>query len=595
MTAIGWTRWNWDRGIDFSALVVSRDDDGGLVLWDTHTRKRLVLQDVLSNDADTRAQHQNLQVQFQGLAPMSVASLAASVQGGVDADTIDEPAEIIRAGDGDDMVTTQDGNDMVYGEAGNDTLTTQGGDDILVGGAGADTLSGGEGTDTILFTGDPTREAGVSVDLLAGLGRGADAQGDTYTGIENVVGTAFDDILQGDHGANRLEGGLGNDFLSGLRGDDVLVSTGGDDRLVGGEGQDTLYITGITPGSHRRVTLQGGYDENTDTIYLDAHRSILSHARVVGESLEIHADGVTLVLNGWRRGSDASAFNILTRDGFTYGIDPYGALTVAGVDLSHQDGASDLDLQDQTQALLADQARRETLVQTHGNAVFVIPHSPAGARVISGTSQGNRLTGNFEDNVIYSGGNWYGPGQSPDVLKGSLGNDTYVIERTGRYQIRNLAGDGKMDRVVLKVDFNGVQASRRGDNLELLAVVDHTDLVVDVVDFFRAEQYRHITFVTSDGVEFQILGDALDVADLTVVQKTITGLDLGRATEDVTLDAAAFPVTRPPGMPCPILRAAPRPGTPSPPPMPPPRWSRDRPMTRSQGAVATMSWMPVPQ
>ncbi len=39
------------------------------------------------------------------------------------------------------------------------------------------------------------------------------SEGDTYNGIENLVGSAFDDQLTGDASANVLRGGSGNDDL----------------------------------------------------------------------------------------------------------------------------------------------------------------------------------------------------------------------------------------------------------------------------------------------------------------------------------------------------------------------------------------------
>ncbi|MCG8564040.1 MAG: hypothetical protein MI747_03060, partial [Desulfobacterales bacterium] len=412
--------------------------------------------------------------------------------------------------------------------------TTQGGDDILVGGDGADTLSGGAGSDTILFAGDAATSQGVTIDLLTGLGRGADAQGDTYTGIENVVGTAFDDTLTGDNTGNRLEGGAGNDLLSGLGGDDTLVSSGGDDRLSGGEGSDIFSITGITAGAQRRVTLEnGGTDRKTDTIYLDADHTILSHTRRVGDTLEVVADGVTLVLRGWRRGAgtDAPAFRITTRNGFTYDMDAEGGLSVTGVDISHRPGVTQLDLSDQSQSLSEDRVRRDRITTELGNSVMVIPHSPADARVITGNDGADQLTGNLDDNVIYAGGS----GDGVDVMTGSLGKDTYVIESSGRYRIHNLAGDGEMDQLVLKTAFNRLQAARQGDNLQLVSATSET-LIVDVVDFFTNPAARHIAFLSSDGIQFEIVGDSLDVTMGTVVYKTITGLDLSGSVRNVALD-----------------------------------------------------------
>ena len=78
--------------------------------------------------------------------------------------------------------------DTLAGDGGANALTGLAGDDWLVGGAGSDSLDGGAGTDTAYY-GNST--AGVTVDLSTGTGTGGDAQGDTLTAVENVVGSAF--------------------------------------------------------------------------------------------------------------------------------------------------------------------------------------------------------------------------------------------------------------------------------------------------------------------------------------------------------------------------------------------------------------------
>ena len=81
-----------------------------------------------------------------------------------------------------------------FGEAGNDTLLGGAADDFLVGGAGADTLGGGVGNDTADYS---ASALGVTVNLATGLGSGGDAQGDALVSIENVIGSAFNDVIVG--------------------------------------------------------------------------------------------------------------------------------------------------------------------------------------------------------------------------------------------------------------------------------------------------------------------------------------------------------------------------------------------------------------
>jgi Ca2+-binding RTX toxin-like protein len=117
--------------------------------------------------------------------------------------------------------------DVLVGKDGANRLDGGGGDDSLVGGIGADALVGGAGIDT---AGYDDNWGAVFVNLNIGQGFGNAAQGDTYQGIENVLGTAFADFIIGDSGANRLDGAAGAD---------ILVGSAGGDFLVGGAGIDT--------------------------------------------------------------------------------------------------------------------------------------------------------------------------------------------------------------------------------------------------------------------------------------------------------------------------------------------------------------------
>ncbi|MGE9009798.1 calcium-binding protein [Leptospira interrogans] len=128
------------------------------------------------------------------------------------------------------------GSDVITGGAGNDTLQGGADDDILIGGAGADALDGGTGNDTASYA---TSTVAVTVDLAAGTGLGGDAQGDTLTNVENLIGSSLHDILTGDGNDNVLTGGAGKDTLTGGLGDDILIGGTSADILNGTDGSDT--------------------------------------------------------------------------------------------------------------------------------------------------------------------------------------------------------------------------------------------------------------------------------------------------------------------------------------------------------------------
>jgi Ca2+-binding RTX toxin-like protein len=111
-----------------------------------------------------------------------------------------------------------------------DEIFGLGGSDILEGRGGGDAIDGGTGSDTIEYGSAGTS---VNVDLERGTGLIGDAEGDTYTSIENIRGTRFVDALYGNDGINTIFGREGNDFLEGR---------GQGDTLDGGDGEDTaLY------------------------------------------------------------------------------------------------------------------------------------------------------------------------------------------------------------------------------------------------------------------------------------------------------------------------------------------------------------------
>src|SRR5215218_136019 len=111
------------------------------------------------------------------------------------------------------------GADFLSGSAGNDRLVGGGGNDQLEGGSGDDELVGGDGTDTANFA-DYSNGPTVA-DLAAGTADDGWSGGhDLLSGIENLLGSPWDDRLAGNAGANRLEGEEGADELVGREGAD---------------------------------------------------------------------------------------------------------------------------------------------------------------------------------------------------------------------------------------------------------------------------------------------------------------------------------------------------------------------------------------
>jgi hypothetical protein len=162
----------------------------------------------------------------------------------------------LNGGPGKDSITGSDGGvDVIDGAGDEDTGNGRGGDDTLLdgiadaapnhlfggpgddalrGGSGPDQIDGGDGFDTFTYNDrGPDAASGVSVALAGGAATGAGAPGenDTLAGIENLQGTAKNDSLVGDDGANTIQGLDGDDTITGGKGSDVLSGGGGKDAI----------------------------------------------------------------------------------------------------------------------------------------------------------------------------------------------------------------------------------------------------------------------------------------------------------------------------------------------------------------------------
>jgi len=163
--------------------------------------------------------------------------------------------DILDGGEGSDTVTYASAAagvvvNLIYGigfagEALGDTFTDieniigSAHDDEFVSSAEVNHIDGGDGEDTLDFS---TSYSGVEINLHLGTGIGGNAEGDTYVNIEHVYGSEYADIIFGSNGiTNFLYGYGGNDTLHGRGGRDDLYGGTGSDYLRGGGSVDYLY------------------------------------------------------------------------------------------------------------------------------------------------------------------------------------------------------------------------------------------------------------------------------------------------------------------------------------------------------------------
>ncbi|WP_299474328.1 calcium-binding protein [Cypionkella sp.] len=160
------------------------------------------------------------------------------------------------------------GDDTYDGRGGtiDGTVYGGGGSDTFIAGLSEETFDGGAGTDILDFS----KSGKLTVSLANGIQNTGAADGDTYTGIENVKGSLYgDDKIYGDAGANALYGQGGNDVLSGGAGKDRLVGGVGTDALTGGMGDDSFVFTS-TAESGDKITDFSAATGNNDIFQIKA-------------------------------------------------------------------------------------------------------------------------------------------------------------------------------------------------------------------------------------------------------------------------------------------------------------------------------------
>ncbi|HYC46849.1 MAG TPA: tail fiber protein [Burkholderiales bacterium] len=195
-----------------------------------------------------------------------------------------------------------DANDYLQGRGNGDTLFGGAGNDRLEGGAGGDVLDGGDGFDYAVHY---YAASGVEA-ILSSSGLNADAGGDSYVSIEGLIGSAHDDVLFGDGGAN-LTFGLGGDHILGLGGDNHILGLGGDDHIGGLGGDD--YLAGMDgedtlEGGAGADTLNGGAGNDTFVFYAGEANG----DSIVDFTGNGAAAGDSLLFNGYGSAVDGATF-----------------------------------------------------------------------------------------------------------------------------------------------------------------------------------------------------------------------------------------------------------------------------------------------
>lgn len=359
-------------------------------------------------------------------------------------------------------------DDALFGTFGSGVNRIDGGagNDVIGGGGGADLLIGGLGTDTLAYDKDTT---GVTVDLshqatidaktgnlVGGTdGIGGDAQGDKFTGFENLIGGSGADTLTGDKNANVIEGGAGADTLTGglgidtvsyehsaapvfidlskqdgvtaqsatishgpnltdangdaagdvLSGFETVIGSGGNDWLfIGTDTQSTLAATLIggdgndyLQGAKGKDTLLGGNGD--DEIFIGVAHTGNNPAGSGGDTVD-GGDGEDIVT--FNTGQEIAGITI------TLGVDG----TLKGFSASGGDATGDkiINVED-----IGGTSKNDVL--TGNNLANYIDGGDGGSDTLSGMGGNDTLVGKVGDDRLIGGA-------GADILDGSAGTDT---------------------------------------------------------------------------------------------------------------------------------------------------------------------------
>ncbi len=306
------------------------------------------------------------------------------------------------------------GVDRIFADAGNDYITA----------SSLSRIDGGEGVDTLDFS---KEIANLSLTLTNG------AIGASISGIENIIGGAGNDFINGDSFSNVLNGGGGNDIIVGL-GNDIVNGGDGNDILIvdlniqslsGGNGIDTINFSAVMESMTLSLGNNGALSVNSLSTSVIGIENIIGGA--IGDVI-IGNDGDNIIDGG--NGSDriiAGAGNdtifadendaVLDggagNDWLNYSL--YKPLANGvGINISMTNSQASLEFESITQNFISI-TNFENIIGTHGNDIIV------------GDYLDNKLKGGLgSDNIIGGGGNdWLYIDSFDSLIDGGIG-DNYI-------------------------------------------------------------------------------------------------------------------------------------------------------------------------
>ena len=452
-------------------------------------------------------------------------------------------ANLMTGNAGDNSFAAGAGNDTVNAGAGNDILFGEAGNDLLDGGAGADRMDGGLGDDTFVVddNGDLVVEAaGEGTDLVQSsitYTLTGNVENLNLTGTLDIAGTGneLNNIINGNAGANVLDGQAGNDTLNGNAGADILIGGEGNDALNGDAGDDQLQgdagndVLNGGVGADRMAGNTGDdvfiVDNVLDLVVENADEGSDTVQSSIDYTLTDNVENLVLTANSAMRGTGNELDNTVTGNNASntlFGLEGddtlvglYGNDTLdggLGADLM-QGGAGDDtyivdnagDVVEETAGFGTDTVNASidyTLTANVENLTLTGSEDLDGV----GNALNNVITGNSGNNTASAGdgADTVYAGAGNDLVSGGNGNDLLYGE-AGEDQLSGDAGNDLVD--------GGLGADRMAGGLgdDTFVVDDNGDLVVEAAGEGTDLVQSSITYTLTDNVENLTLTGALDI------------------------------------------------------------------------------------
>jgi Ca2+-binding RTX toxin-like protein len=321
------------------------------------------------------------------------------------------------------------------------SVTGNSANNVFVMGIGAQSVMGGSGNDTMSYA---FASAAVGVDLLTWTLSG-EAGDDYFTSIENLTGTAFDDVLRALGTASVIDGGLGADTMEGRNGGDIYYVDNSGDIVIeaAGGGNDEVRIRNLAayalPAHVEKLTnttnhmftgtgnaLNNEINGGLSFDYLhggDGHDTLNG-----GEGDDaLHGDGDHDILNGGA-GSDI-LYGGLGNDTFYVdsGSDSVIELIAEGTDTVYTMLAT-YTLSDHVENVLF-WGTGDPMLDFTGSNVGNILQGRGSEDILKGLGGSDELYGEGGDDMLYggSGDDLLVGGAGTDVLCGGGGGDLFRI------------------------------------------------------------------------------------------------------------------------------------------------------------------------